>query len=118
MCEVYGLYRISAPSLNLMPAQSHRKIAYAIYEGINHDLDGRDLDSFRSQLDVAFKKDLDDSIRWAAGDKRKLEQVMGDHVIEESFLGMQEMIGEKYGYSYPDCKMAYAMSEAFVAQNL
>lgn len=116
MCEIIGVYRISTMKLNIMHPQKHRDIAYEIYEGAG--LSGfsiaevGDLDEYRGLLDVALKGDIQE-ISMHNQDRQKINRA-----VEMIFDDIQGSFKKEYGYAYPDCEMAYSMSEAFLAQNL
>lgn len=117
MCEVMGMYRISTFKLNLMHPQQHKDMAYAIYDGAG--LSGfskskaKNLDDLRGQLDVAFKEDVQE----LSGKMNHGRQEI-NHAAEGMFSGLQDWLKKDYGYAYPDCEMAFSMSEAFLSQDL
>ncbi len=105
-----------------MPPQQHKDLAYSIYDGAginSFSLVGggaaaeKGLDDFRAMLDVAFKEDIQKLTGRLSYDREKLNR------FAEKFYGLfQSKLDEHYGYTYPDCEMAFSMSEAFLAQNL
>lgn len=116
LCEVVGMYRISTMKLNLMHPQKHQDMANEIYDGAGlsgfSGAKAENIDDLRGQLDIAIKGDIQE-ISMHNQDRQKINRA-----VEMLFAEIQASFKKKYGYAYPDCEMAYSMSEAFLAQDL
>lgn len=106
LCEALVNYRVGQVLLLARDGRHHKELAETI--GNKTDLDVQDT---RQKMDMALGEDLNELFNSRSKDEYEV-------VVMNMFSEMQEnIIKNKFGYSYPDCDMVISMSEAFIDQN-
>jgi len=103
MCSILVKYRVGQVSLLALNGDKHDQLAEKLRSiGADHRND-----DFRQRLDEALEDDLERI--FAQFEKHEHERIVTG-IYEDS----QDGYLKKHGYSYPDCDMAIAMSEALI----
>lgn len=105
-CSILVKYRVGQVSVLALNGEKHDRLAKRLWRSVT---DYR-LDHFRQRLDESVNKDLENIF----SDSRS--EAYEAHVAD-MYQQIQQVLKEKWGYSYPDCDMAIAMSESLLESN-